>query len=177
MPPPVDKSTCSWKWSTTTRSCAAEVSSWFESNFWTTFWNDFFSPYDSFQPEKCILIFFLLSQFHSLKTQSQYRVSLLSPGVSKILTACRFKKTLMLGYVQKAEMHSFPNMPIMGGLIWSKWVKKTILSKKVPKKQHFWGTQIWIPWLWRGVAPTILKIFPFLRCALENLGYKLSDEP
>ena len=49
-----------------------------------------------------------------LRTQSQYRVSLLSPGVSKILTACRFKKTLMLGYVQKAEMHSFPNMPIMG---------------------------------------------------------------
>ena len=48
--------------------------------------------------------------------QSQYRVSLLSPGVSKILTACRFKKTLMLGYVQKAEMHSFPNMPIMGGV-------------------------------------------------------------
>ena len=48
-------------------------------------------------------------------TQSQYRVSLLSPDVSKILTACRFKKTLMLGYVQKAEMHSFLNMPIMGG--------------------------------------------------------------
>ena len=55
--------------------------------------------------------------------------------------------------------------------------QKRIFSKKVPKKQHFWGTQIWITWLWRGVAPTILKIETFLRCVLENLGHKLSDGP
>ena len=80
------------------------------------------------------MIFFLLSQFHSLKTQSQYRVSLLSPGVSKILTACRFKKTLMLGYVQKAEMHSFPNMPIMGGVaLVEVGQKKDFLQKSAEK--------------------------------------------
>ena len=66
-------------------------------------------------------------------TQSQYRVSLLSPGVSKILTACRFKKTLMLGYVQKAEMHSFPNMPIMGGVALVEGQKKDFLQKSAKK--------------------------------------------
>ena len=69
-----------------------------------------------------------------LTTQCQYRVSLLSPGVSKILTACRFKKTLMLGYVQKAEMHSFPNMPIMGGVaLVEVGQKKDFLQKSAEK--------------------------------------------
>ena len=88
--------------------------------------------------------------------QSQYRVSLLSPGVSKILTACRFKKTLMLGYVQKAEMHSFPNMPIMG------WValvevgqKKDFLKKNCLKTGFLRDTN--------------------LDCLADLLGPKLSD--
>ena len=73
-------------------------------------------------------------------TQSQYRVSLLSPGVSKILTACRFKKTLMLGYVQKAEMHSFPNMPIMGGGCFGRsGSKKGFSPKKCRKNSVFEG--------------------------------------
>ena len=36
----------------------------------------------------------------------------------------------MLGYVQKAEMHSFPLMYIMGGLIWSSGSKKGFSPKK-----------------------------------------------
>ena len=37
----------------------------------------------------------------------------------------------MLGYVQKAEMHSFPLMYIMGGgLIWSSGLKKGFSPKK-----------------------------------------------
>ena len=39
--------------------------------------------------------------------------------------------------MQKAEMHSFSNMPIMGGVDLVEVGKKRILSKKVPKKTAF----------------------------------------
>ena len=100
-----------------------------------------------------------------------------SKSVSKILMACWFKKTLLLGYVRNADMHSFPLMYIMGGVYLAEVDQKRIFSKKVPKKQRFWGTQIGITWLWRGITPSILKIFYFLRGVSENLGHKLSDEP
>ena len=57
------------------------------------------------------------------------------------------------------------------------WPWETIFSQKLPKKQLFWRTRFWITWLWRGLAPTILKIKTFSTCASENLGHKLSDEP
>ena len=47
-------------------------------------------------------------------TRCQYMGTFPSPSVSKILTACWFKKTLFLGYMQKAEMHRFPLINIMG---------------------------------------------------------------
>ena len=83
------------------------------------------TPWDSTRPKKAK---------NDLKTHCQLMKSSQSGSVSKILTACRFKKTLMLGYVQKAEMHSFPNMPIM-------WVvalvevgqKKDFLQKSAEK--------------------------------------------
>ena len=47
----------------------------------------------------------------------------------------------------------------------------------MPKKQRFWVQDFWITWLWRGLAPTILKIETFSACVSENLGHELSDEP
>ena len=64
-----------------------------------------------------------------------------------------------------------------GGFVWSKWVKIAIFSKKMLKKQRFWGTQFWITWLWRGLAPTFLKIMTFFTGVLKYMGHKLSDEP
>ena len=64
----------------------------------------------------------------------------LSQSISKILTACWFKKTVLLGYVQNAEMHSFPLMYIMGGVYLAEvGQKKSIFSKKVPKNSVFEG--------------------------------------
>ena len=85
---------------------------------------------------------FLSTDLTFITTRSQYMGTFLSPSVCKILTACWFKKTLLLGYVQNAEMHSFPLMYIMGGYIWPKWVKKKYFLQKSAEKQRFWGTQI-----------------------------------
>jgi len=57
------------------------------------------------------------------------------------------------------------------------WPWETIFSQKLPKKQLFWRTRFWITWLWRGLAPTILKIMNFLAGASKNTGHERSDEP
>ena len=56
-------------------------------------------------------------------TQSKIMDTSLSQSVSKILTAYWSKKTYFSPCARKAEMHSFPTMCIMGGFVWSKWVK------------------------------------------------------
>ena len=44
----------------------------------------------------------------------------------------------MLGYVQKAEMHSFPNMPIMGGIdLFEVGQKEDFLQKSAEKNSVF----------------------------------------
>ena len=88
------------------------------------------------------------------KTRNQVRVTILSQRVTKILT-----------------------LLTLWGLKWTVWPWETIFSQKLPKKQLFWRTRFWITWLWRGLAPTILKIETFSACVSENLGHELSDEP
>ena len=58
----------------------------------------------------------------------------------------------------------------------SKWVKTMIFSKKVVKKQLFWGTQIWINRLWGGLRPIFLKISLTSTGVLKNLEHKLRNE-
>ena len=58
------------------------------------------------------------------------------------------KKLLCWGTCRKLRCTAFRICLSCGWLLWSKWVKKRIFSKKVPKKQRFWGTQIGITWLW-----------------------------
>ena len=58
----------------------------------------------------------------------------------------------------------------------SKWVKTMIFSKKVVKKQLFWGTQIRINWLWGGLTPIFLKVSLFSACVLKNLEHDLWNE-
>ena len=43
----------------------------------------------------------------------------------------------MLGYVQKAEMHSFPNMPIMGGVALVEVGQKKDFLQKSAKRTAF----------------------------------------
>ena len=57
------------------------------------------------------------------------------------------------------------------------WPWERIFSQKVPENHLFWRQDFWITWLWRGLAPTILKIETFSACVSENLGHELSDEP
>ena len=58
----------------------------------------------------------------------------------------------------------------------SKWVKTMIFSKKVVKKQLFWGTQIRINRLWGGLRPIFLKISLTSTGVLKNLEHKLRNE-
>ena len=74
-------------------------------------------------------------------------------------------------------MHSFPLMYIMGGVDLVEVGQKKDFLLKSAEKQRFWGTQIGITLLWRGITPSILKIFDFLRGVSENFGHKHSDEP
>ena len=59
---------------------------------------------------------------------------------------------------------------------WTVWPWEAIFCKKLPQKQLFGGTRIWIKWLWRGLGPPILKVPTFSTCSLKTLGQKLSDE-
>ena len=78
----------------------------------------------------------------------------------------------MLGYVQKAEMHSFPNMPIM-------WVvalvevgqKKDFLQKSAEKTAILSDTNR------DHLTLEGHNSLNFLRGVLENLGHKLSYGP
>ena len=59
---------------------------------------------------------------------------------------------------------------------WTVWPWEAIFCKKLPEKQLFWRTRVWIKWLWRGLGPPIFKVSAFFTCSLKTLGHKLSDE-
>jgi len=97
------------------------------------------------RPHSCVQICYLSSHFicktslyNIYMTQSQYRDSLLSPGVSKILTACWFKKTLLLGYVQKA----FRLCLSWGVDLVEVGQKKDFIQKKCRKTAFLSGTNL-----------------------------------
>ena len=55
------------------------------------------------------------------------------------------------------------------GLKWTVWPWKTIFSQKVPKNHPVWQQDFRITWLWRGLAPTILKIMTFFTRVFEKI--------
>ena len=97
---------------------------------------------------------FLSTDLTFITTRSQYMGTFLSTTVSKILMACWFKKFYCWGMCGTLTCTAFRWCISWVGVYLAEVDQKRIFSKKVPKKQHFWGTQIWITWLWRGVAPT-----------------------
>ena len=60
---------------------------------------------------------------HYIKTQCKDEFRNLSGCVTEILTASRINIFFFGKYHEKAEIHSFPTMYIMGGSIFLKWVK------------------------------------------------------
>ena len=83
----------------------------------------------------------------------------------------------MLGYVQKAEMHSFPNMPIMGGVALVEVGRKKDFLQKSAEKTAFLRDTNRDHVTLEGHNSLNFKIFDFLRGVSENLGHKLSDGP
>ena len=53
---------------------------------------------------------------------------------------------------------------------WTVWPWEAIFCKKLPEKQLFEATRIWIKWLWRGLGPPILKVPTFSTCSLKPWG-------
>ena len=76
-------------------------------------------------------------------------------------------------------MHSFLMMyNTMGSKVDGLAVREDrIFSQKLPENHLYWRQDFWITWLWRGLAPTILKIMNFFAGVSKNMGHERSDEP
>ena len=78
--------------------------------------------------------------------------------------------------MRKLRSRAFQRCITLYSQKWTVWPWEAIFCKKLPQKQLFGGTRIWIKWLWRGLGPPILKVPTFSTCSLKTLGQKLSDE-
>ena len=78
--------------------------------------------------------------------------------------------------MKKLRSRAFQRCITLYSQKWTVWPWEAIFCKKLPQKQLFGGTRIWINWLWRGLGPPILKVPTFSTCSLKTLGQKLSDE-
>ena len=63
-----------------------------------------------------------------------------------------------------------------GVLLWSKWLKTRVFSKKRPEKQLFLVSRFWITWLRSGLGPPILEVLPFWIFSMKSVGHKVSNE-
>ena len=59
---------------------------------------------------------------------------------------------------------------------WRLSLLERLVTLKMVKKQLFWGTQIRINWLWRGLTPIFLKVSLFSACVLKNWEHNLRNE-
>ena len=59
---------------------------------------------------------------------------------------------------------------------WTVWPWEAIFCKKLPEKQLFWGTRIWIKWLWAAITPVQNLQISKTTTFSESSGRQLSDE-
>ena len=97
-----------------------------------------------------------------------------STKIWRFMGCCKLTFNLIFGILRCSDFRICINY---GGLKWTVWPWENIFSQKVPKNHLFWRTRFLITWLWRGLAPTILKIMTFFTGVLKNMGHLLSDEP
>ena len=64
---------------------------------------------------------------------------------------------------------------------WTVWPWEAIFCKKLPQKQLFWATRIWIKWLWAAITPVqnlqISKTATFSESSRRQLSGELSGSP
>ena len=59
---------------------------------------------------------------------------------------------------------------------WTVWPWEAIFCKKLPEKQLFWATRIWIKWLWAAITPVQNLQISKTTTFSESSGRQLSDE-
>ena len=64
---------------------------------------------------------------------------------------------------------------------WTVWPWEAIFCKKLPEKQLFWATRIWIKWLWAAITPVqnlqTSKTATFSESSRRQLSDELSGSP
>ena len=64
---------------------------------------------------------------------------------------------------------------------WTVWPWEAIFCKKLPQKQLFWATRIWIKWLWAAITPVqnlqTSKTVTFSESSRRQLSDELSGSP
>ena len=78
--------------------------------------------------------------------------------------------------MRKLRSIAFQRCILRGVFLWSKLVKTRIFSKKMPQKQLFWATRIWIKWLWAAITPVQNLQISKTTTFSESSGRQLSDE-
>ena len=78
--------------------------------------------------------------------------------------------------MRKLRSRAFQRCITLYSQKWTVWPWEAIFCKKLPQKQLFGGTRIWIKWLWAAITPVQNLQISKTATFSESSGRQLSDE-